>query len=146
MKNKILKKLTSVINQTCIIFTCIVFAFHIMGTLLQATGQMSLQMLFLLFLASLWFSFTDEILLNKKLNIFLRVSLHFISSTVGFYIIFIYLTGYGKSASSSQPFLLVVLFAVAYLTIAAIVLFIRSLILKKKNATEEYTDIYNKEK
>lgn len=145
MKNAFLKSVSGVIKQACVIFTCIVFAFYIFADLTNGSNNfLTLKMLFLLFLAAIWFAMTDVLLVNKNLNIFLRVSLHFISSTVGFYLIFIYLSGYAKK--SSKSFILVILFAVIYILIASIALFIRHLLLKKKADNENYESIYDNKK
>ena len=142
MKNTFLKSISEVIKQACVIFTCIVFAFYIFADITNGSNSvLTLKMLSLLFLAAIWFAMTDVLLVNKNLNIVLRVALHFISSTVGFYLIFIYLSGYAKK--SSKSFILIIAFSIVYILIASVVLTIRHFIMKNKSEKEDYESIYD---
>lgn len=147
MKNKLLDKLSNLLKKSCVVFTAVVFAFYILQRLItkdQGTWGLDLTDLFLVLLTSIWFTATNVFLTNKKLNVILRIALHFVSSTIGFYLIFIYLTGYAKK--SSNAFVLVVAFAVVYILVAAIFLAIRSFIARKKaESQEKYQALYEKD-
>ena len=147
MKNKLLNKLSNLLKKSCVVFTVIVFAFYIIQRLItkdQGNWGLDLTKLTLVLLTSIWFTATNVILTNKKLNIILRIAMHFISSTFGFYLIFIYFAGHAKKSSNS--FVLVVAFAVVYIVIAAIYLAIRSFIAKKKSESQEkYQALYDKD-
>ena len=78
----------------------------------------------------------------KSLNAILRIALHFVSSTFGFYVIFLLIPGYTKNQSSS--FALVIAFVIVYAVIGSIYGLIRSALTKKDKQDEEYNSIYNK--
>ncbi|MBE6717940.1 MAG: hypothetical protein E7574_01620 [Ruminococcaceae bacterium] len=147
MKNKLTNKLSNLFKSSCVVFTAVVFSFYILQRLItkdQGNWGLDLMDLFLVLLTSIWFTATNVFLTNKKLNIILRVAMHFVSSTLGFYLIFIYLTGYAKK--SSNAFLLVIAFAVAYIIVAVAILAIRNFIIKKKTQDKEkYESIYKDE-
>lgn len=143
MKNKFLKSLSNTLKTACVIFTCIVFAFYLLGVAFENALQvLTLSRLALLFLFSIWFAVSNKILKSKKMNLILRVVLHFISSVLGFFIIFVYLPGNTQKPSSA--FTLTLFFAVAYILIAACVLIVLHFTKKKKNEKEEYEPVYDK--
>lgn len=140
MKNKFLNGLYDLVKRGCVIFTVTVFAFYILGELMSNTVKvLTLSTLFLIFLFSVWFALSNKLLRTKKMNIVLRVFLHFISTVVGFFVIFVYLPG--NTANSSSAFVLTLGFAGLYLLIAALILTVIHLFNKRKES-KEYKSIY----
>ena len=144
MENKFLKTLKEIFHSGCAIFTFVVFGFYIMGDILSSTTKvLELKTLFLLFLFSLWFALSNRIFTAKKMNVILRTVFHFLSTIIGFFVIFIYLPGNIKNSSSA--FVLTLGFAVIYVVIAAIILTVRHFSLKKRNSEEKYDSVYEKD-
>lgn len=145
MKNNGLCKLYSIIKSACVIFTIIVFLFYIMGNAISSQIQvLTLTNLFLLLLFSVWFSFSNLLLKSKKMNIFLRLTLHFISTVIGFFVIFVYLPG--NLENKSQAFILVLGFAIIYIVTATAILALKGIFNKKQNNEQEYESVYDKSK
>ncbi len=145
MKKNFPTKLYELIKSGCLIFTVIVFAFYILGNAVSSAVQvLTLTNLFLLFLFSIWFALSNTLLKTKKLNVILRVVLHFISTIIGFFVIFIYLPG--NLENKARAFVLTLAFAAVYIVVAAIGLIIRKAIIKNKNNEEEYQSVYEKQK
>ena len=143
MNKKILTKITNIFKNACVIFTFVVFAFYIMGAIASnALQTLTLPRMALVFLFSFWFAICNLFLRIKAMNIILRTALHFVSSTFGFYVIFLLIPGYTKNQSSS--FALVIAFIIAYAIITAVYGLIKSALCKKSQQDEEYNSIYNK--
>ncbi len=146
MKDKFTKKASSLFKSGCVIFTIIVFAFYILAEIMSSSTQaLTLSKLFLLLLFSIWFAFSNLFLKSKKLNIVLRIALHFISTVLGFFVIFVYFTG--TTETPSKAFLLTVGFVFFYAIVATAILVTKSLINKKKSESDsEYKTVYDKSK
>ena len=146
MKNKFTKGLVKFLKNGCVTFTIVVFAFYILGDIMSsATKVLTLKNLILLYLFSVWFSASNIILRSKKMNLILRVVLHFVSTVLGFFVIFVYLPGNLENPSSAS--LLTIGFSALYIVIASLILGIKSAISKKKNEDaedDEYDSIYDK--
>lgn len=145
MKNKFLNFLVNTFKSGCVIFTFIVFLFYILGNMMASTVQvLNLTNLFLLFLFSIVFALANLILKSKKMNIVLRVALHFITMVAGFFVIFVYLPGNLQKGSSA--FVLTVVFTVLYALVTAVILTVRHFIKKRKTDKQEYSSVYDKAK
>jgi len=143
MNKKLLSSFIKVFKNACVIFTFVVFAFYIMGVIASnALQTLTISRMALVFAFSFWFALCNLFLSFKSLNVVLRIALHFISSTFGFYVIFLLIPGYTKNQSSS--FALVIAFVIAYAIIGSVCGLIRSALNKKDKQEEEYNSIYNK--
>lgn len=143
MKNKFLKKLSDVFKSGCVIFTFVVFAFYLLGNAISSAVQvLTLTNLFLLLLFSVWFAASNNLLKNKKLNTIIKIVFHFISTMVGFFVIFVYLPG--NLDNKSRAFILTLVFAAAYIIVAALILIIKGALNKKRNDDKDYDSIYDK--
>ena len=143
MNKKILSGFCAVFKSACVIFTFVVFAFYIMGAIASnALQTLTLPRMALVFVFSFWFALCNLFLKFKTLNIVLRIAFHFVSSTVGFYVVFLLIPGYTKKQSGA--FALTVVFVLVYVIAIAIYGITRSVLNKKKKQDEEYKSIYNK--
>ena len=143
MKKKFFPALYETLKSACLIFTLIVFAFYILGNAISSEVQvLTLTNLTLFFAFSIWFALSNNLLKSNKLNVFLRVSLHFLSTVAGFFVIFVYVPG--NTQNGSRAFILTVAFAALYIVFATIALAISGLRNKKKNENEEYKSVYEK--
>lgn len=135
MKKKLFNGKFDLIKNGCVIFTATVFAFYILGEMMSNTVKvLTLNTLFLIFLFSLWFALSNKLLTTKKLNVILRVFLHFLSTVLGFFVIFVYIPG--NTENSSSAFVLTLGFAAMYLLVAALVFTVIHLINKGKETKE----------
>ena len=145
MKKKPFTPFVEIFKSGCVIFTFIVFFFYILGNVISSEVKvLTLTNLFLLFLFSIWFAISNIFLKSKKMNIVFRVALHFISTVLGFFVIFVYLPG--NTNNSSSAFVLTLGFAALYAVIAFFILLIRHQINKNKSDNSEYNSIYEKNK
>lgn len=144
MKNKFLTSALNVFRSGCVIFTAVVFGFYILGDIMSsATQVLTLRNLFLLFLFSVWFAMSNGFLKSKKMNQVVKITLHFLSTTIGFFIIFVYLPG--NVETPSKAFVLTLAFVAVYAIITTVILLIKAALNKKKNETEKYDTVYEKE-
>ena len=145
MKKKFFPALYETLKSACLIFTLIVFAFYILGNAISSEVQvLTLTTLTLFFAFSIWFALSNNLLKSNKLNVFLRVSLHFLSTVLGFFVIFVYLPG--NIENGSRAFILTIGFAALYIVVATIILAISGAVRKQRNEKEEYKSIYDKSK
>ena len=143
MNKKLLSWISNVFKSSCVIFTFVVFAFYVMGAIASnALQTLTLSRMALVYLFSVWIALCNKFLYFKVLNAVLRIALHFVSSTAGFYIIFLFIPGYTKQQSNS--FAMVIAFVIAYAVIGSIYGLIKSAINRSKKQDEEYNSIYNK--
>lgn len=131
------------LKTSCFLFTLIVFAFYILGNAISNEVQvLTLTNLALIFGFSIWFTLSNILLKSNKLNLFLRVSLHFLSTLLGFFVIFIYIPG--NAQNGSRAFILTIAFAALYILVAVIALIINGIVRKTKNENKEYKSVYEK--
>ena len=143
MKNKFFPALYMTLKTSCFLFTLIVFAFYILGNAISNEVQvLTLTNLALIFGFSIWFTLSNILLKSNKLNLFLRVSLHFLSTLLGFFVIFIYIPG--NAQNGSRAFILTIAFAALYILVAVIALIINGIVRKTKNENKEYKSVYEK--
>ena len=143
MKNKFFPALYETLKTSCFLFTLIVFAFYILGNAISNEVQvLTLTNLALIFGFSIWFTLSNILLKSNKLNLFLRVSLHFLSTLLGFFVIFIYIPG--NAQNGSRAFILTIAFAALYILVAVIALIINGIVRKNKNENKEYKSVYEK--
>lgn len=146
MNKNFLSKLYGIFKNGCMIFTFVVFAFYILAYSMTSVAQaLNLTNLFLVFLFSIWFAFSNLFLGNKKINVILRTILHFLSTLLGFFVIFILLPGY-LDTNKSGSFVLMIGFTAFYALITLAVAIIKNITNKKKNEQEDYESIYDKSK
>ncbi|MBR5314840.1 MAG: hypothetical protein IKU45_05465 [Clostridia bacterium] len=145
MKNKTLTGALNILKNSCVIFTVIVFGFYILGNAIESSERvLTLTNMFYLYLFSLWFALSNLILRSKKINAILSVFLHFVSTNLGFFFVFVYLPG--NLQNKSRAFILVLCFAFIYILVASVAFGINSVINKKKNENEEYKSVYEDSK
>ena len=144
MNNKFLNGVKNLFKTGCVIFTIVVFVFYLMGEIVSnATQTLTFSRLFLLYLFSVWFALSNLFLKNKKLNIILRIILHFVSTVASFFVIFIYIPG--NTENTSSAFVLTVCFAVIYIATATIIMFVRSAVKARADKKKEYKAMYDKQ-
>ncbi len=145
MNKKFLSGFLSVLKNACIIFTVTVFAFYFMGSLMSNAQQtLTLSKMVLVFVFSLWFALCNLFLNFKNLNIIIRIALHFVSSTFGFYVIFLLIPGYAENQAGA--FALTIGFILLYVIVATLIGIVRKLTTKESQKDNEYKSIYNKNK
>jgi len=143
MNKKMLNGIKNLFKSGCVIFTIVVFVFYLMGEIVSnATQTLTFSRLFLLYLFSVWFALSNLFLKNKKLNIILKIILHFVSTVTSFFVVFIYIPG--NTENTSSAFVLTICFAVIYIATATIIMFVRSAIRSNADKKKEYKAMYEK--
>ena len=144
----LIKKIETLFCNTCIIFSAIVFLTLALWFIISAQKVASTEMLFKQALLSLLFSFIiaclNEILKLRALMLTLRVLIHFVGSMLCFYIFFIKMGTY--SQKNSGELIIMLLVALLYIIVTAIVLSILHIRARKKNDNSKYEAQFDFEK
>ena len=139
------KKIRSLLCNTCVIFSITVLLVLGVWAAISSQKVASTALLFSQAASVFAFSFLlcciNEIFRVRKLNILLRVLIHFAGFMLIFYFIFIRFSNYFES--NSGAFLIMLLVGIIYIIIAAIILAIRHLITRKKQNDEKYESQFN---
>ena len=144
----LIKKIKTLFCNTCLIFSAIVFLTLALWFIISAQKVASTEMLFKQALLSLLFSFIiaclNEILKLRALMLTLRVLIHFVGSMLCFYIFFIKMGTY--SQKNSGELIIMLLVALLYIIVTAIVLSILHIRARKKNDNSKYEAQFDFEK
>ena len=142
MKTNFLKSFYSIFQNACVIFTVCVLAcsFISFAAGANAGNYLNISALMLLALLSFWFSLSSLILKPRKLNIILRVILHFIASVVGMYVILFVISG--ASEKQAFAFTFTIVFSVVYAITATLILVVKGKANKKKAEKDNYDSVY----
>ncbi len=141
----IVKNVYDVFKTGCMIFTFVVFSFYILGEIMSNTVKfLTLNTLSLLFLFSIWFAISNLLFKSKKLNLIIKVTLHYISTVIGFFVIFVWIPG--NIENNSRAFLLTLVFSALYILVACAVLGIKFSVNRKNNEKSDYSSVYDNPK
>lgn len=134
---KALNKIKAIVLGGCAIFTAVTFFMCALGTLFS-DGKLATTFPALLgfFVFSLVLSCLGEVLKIKSIHPALRIVLHFIGSMVCFYGVFIRLGAFSEKISGKL--VIMVLSAIIYAVIAAVILIIRHIRFGLKRDNEKY--------
>ncbi len=130
---------------TCMIYTLINIFFYLCGTAFDLEDRhmvLTRGSAFLIILFSFILALSNLILTAKKprLHISLRVFLHYVITTLSFYILFLSISGYEAGTSSTIIILLV--FTIVYFAIIGTVFAVKGTAKKSRIDSSEYKSIY----
>ncbi len=132
MKNKILKT----IKNGCTVFTIITVISYTIGMILSTAEKAyipKLKTIYIYLFFSILFAFANNILSSNKINVALKLTLHFLVSCSLFFCIAV--IGGGLTSSGFATIILMFIFILAYI-LFAIIYFITN----KKKETKEIND------
>lgn len=134
-------------STACVIFTCLVALYSLVNLALYGENTdsylaLSSLRVFLFFPFSLLLAFGSHILNAKRLDIWLRVILHYILTITGAYLFLILPMGEMKATATMMGlFLFTVLYIVSSLVIGLVGRSLRG----RKNDEKDYTPVYRAE-
>lgn len=143
---KSLNKLGQILSSACCIFTVIVFI--VLGGASLASDQVSALLgknAVLFFVFALIFAVANQVFSCKGLSIVWRVTMHLALTMADFILCLFVFTGYYKEKGTFTVGASIA-YAVVYLTIACVVLVIRSRLREKKAAEVPYKSQFSAEK
>lgn len=139
MKNKIL----DTIKNGCTIFSIITVISYTIGMILSTADKAyipKLKTIYIYLFFSILFAFANNILSNKKINLTLKLTLHFLVSCALFFCIAI--IGGGLTNSGFATIILMFTFIIAYILFAIIYLITNKKKETKKNNDENYSSLF----
>jgi len=142
------KILNYVIYPTCTLFTVYVFLFLAVGTLASSNAAfiaaLTFNSVFMLLLLSFTFSLLNCIFLITKLNMVLKITLHFTGLLLSHGMIFWAFGRRLEGFSASMLLLALLVISVVYFVILFLRLLIKSAMNKKASESESYSPVYKK--
>ncbi len=133
-----------IIYPGSLIYTVLCTVFYIAGAAFDYNTQqmvLSRKSGFLLLAFSFILASANNLFKSKNLHISLKIFLHYVITSLSFYVLFISVSGYDPGRSSTMILLLV--YTVIYFSVCATVLIIRGHNKNKKIASSDYKSIYN---
>ncbi len=137
---KALKSIKKVVLNACVIYTVMLTAVYTLGAFVNSSWIPSVRMVYSCLIFSTVLSALNSFLFSDCLVFPLRLLIHFVSSSIIFYILYIVWGGYKSNGGSILTALLVFVFA--YVLCGAIVGIYRYLFPEKKKANAE-NETYN---
>jgi len=137
---KTLLKIKKILTQACVFYTVLITAVYLLGTTLDSSWIPTPAMVAALLIFSAVLAASNAFLFSDKLVFPLRLLLHYIMTSVVFYIVFVLWGGYRNNGGSVLTVLLVYTFA--YVLCAVIVGVYRWLTAELRTSHTEYTDVF----
>lgn len=131
------------IKNGCFIFTLITVISYTFGMIISTSERSfisSLTSIYLFLILSICLAFANRILTNKKMNVALRLIIHFFITGLLFFAVIV--LGGGYSESGFATLIAMAVFAVIYLIFALIFGIISAKKEKKANAKKEYHSVF----
>ncbi len=151
MNKNIFKELKNIIYNTCLYFTGLTFLLLIAFTLMAEGDSIASAKDYLIGMTTsshiLLFCFIMSLLnlcFKIKYSMTIKVLLHFLLSLAAYAIVFVFMLGSNQTVENISVRLL--LFTVVYFVIAFIALIVTSIRKNRKNANDEYTSQFEKNK
>lgn len=138
MKQSLWLKKTS--TGACVFFTFFVTALYLLGVYVDSNWVPTLNMIFSLLLFSFVLSASNSFLFSDKLVFSLRMLIHYVITTVVFYIIFVLWGGFQSNGGSVLTAILV--YSFAYLICAIFVFMYRYVTAGLRRSNEGYSSIF----
>ena len=142
--SKLLQRLSSikkVLCGTCVLYTFFITALYILGYYIDKSYVPTLRMAMSLLLFSAVLSALNSFLFSDRLVFALRLLIHYVSTTIVFYIVFILWGGFQKSGGSVLTALL--LYTFVYAICALIILMFRYLTAESRNSSKKYENKFD---
>ncbi|MBE6540834.1 MAG: DUF3021 domain-containing protein [Ruminococcaceae bacterium] len=140
MKNYIFIK--KILTSACVIYTFLITAVFLLGVFVNSAWVPTLNMVLALLVFSLVLSAANQFLFSEKLVFSLRLLIHFIVTTLCFYIVFVLWGGYKNNGGNVLMVLLIYTFA--YVIFTAIVGCYRYLTADLRAAEKKYETQFQK--
>ncbi|MBE6616608.1 MAG: DUF3021 domain-containing protein [Ruminococcaceae bacterium] len=140
---KTLSVIKKIISSGCVINTLLLILTYGLGLLINENFIPTFDRVLGILLFSLALAGANLFLFSKALTLPLRLLIHFLFTTLMFYIMFVLWGSYNQNSGSA--FVIVVLFTVAYWTAVGIVSLIRLTNREKTNSKKEYKKVLKKE-
>jgi len=132
------------IKNGCSVFTLITVISYTVGMIISNEEKAyipSLKSIYIYLCFSILFAFACRLLTNKKMNMVLRLLIHFIISASLFFLVIV--IGGGLSGSGFATIIFMFAFAVIYLVFALIFALISKKKEKKANSEKHYSSLFN---
>lgn len=138
---KQLSALKTVLCGACVLYTFFITALYILGYYIDKSYVPTLQMAMSLLLFSAVLSALNSFLFSDRLVFALRLLIHYVSTTIIFYIVFVLWGGFQESGGSVLTALL--LYTFVYVICALIILMFRYLTAESRNSTKKYDNKFD---
>ncbi len=132
--------LKKTVTGACVFFTFFVTALYLLGVYVDSNWVPTLNMIFSLLLFSFLLSAANSFLFSDKLVFSLRMLIHYVITTVVFYIIFVLWGGFQSNGGSVLTAILV--YSFAYLICAIFVFMYRYVTADLRRSNEGYSNVF----
>lgn len=137
------KGFVQTIKNGCVFFTIITVISYTFGIIISSADKAyipSLKSIYIYLVFSLLFASANKLLYNKKINLILRLVIHFVICATLFF--FVIVLGGGLSGSGFATIIMMFIFTVIYLIFACIFGIIKSKKEAKDDSTKEYSNVF----
>lgn len=138
---KTLLWLKKIFTQSCVFYSFLITAVYLLGSFVDSSWLPKPSMIGALLLFSVVLAIENSFLFSNKLVFSLRLLIHYIVTTIVFYIVFVVWGGYKNNGGSVLTVLLV--FTFAYVLCAIIVAVYRYLTAELRKDNSEYKQLFN---
>ncbi len=137
------KSLWNTIKNGCSIFTLITVISYTIGMILSTNDKAyipSLKSIYIYLAFSILFCFANRLLLNKKINVWVRLLIHCIITGILFFCVIV--LGGGFSGSGFATLIIMSVYVASYLIFAVIYSMISKKKEHKENINKQYTSVF----
>lgn len=133
--------LKKTVTNACVFYTFFITALYLLGVYVDSHWVPTLHMVFSLLLFSLVLAAGNSFLFSNRLVFALRLLIHFITTTIVYYIIFVMWGGYQANGGSVLTALLV--YAFVYLICALLVFMYHYITSEIRTSNKAYTNAFD---
>ncbi len=137
---KKLQWLKKMVCHACVFYTFFITALYLLGVYVDSNWVPTLHMVFALLLFSFVLAAANSFMFSDKLIFALRLLIHYILTTIVFYIIFILWGGFQANGGSVLTALLV--YSFAYLICALIIFMYRYITAEIRTSNQKYKNAF----
>ena len=135
--------LKKTLGSTCVYYTFFITALYLLGVYVSSSWVPTLHMVFALLLFSFVLSAGNSFLFSDKLIFSLRLLIHYVTTTIIFYVIFVLWGGFQANGGSVLTALLA--YSFVYLICTLIVFIYRYITAEKRTEKTEYMGVFEKQ-
>lgn len=133
--------LKKTVSNACVFYTVFITAVYLLGVYVDSNWIPTLHIVFSLLLFSFVISVANSFLFSNKLVFSLRLLIHYLITTIVFYIVFVLWGGFQSNGGSVLTAILV--YSFAYLICAVFVFMYRYITAETRNAGKKYDKIFD---
>ena len=142
MSNKVLGGIKRVVTQCCVIFTLFMLLVFIIGSAVpDFGGAIDLKNVLVILLFALVYAAANLLLRLESIAVILRILLHYATTAIGFYVVFVVIAA--KATAPSAVLVMLLFYTLLYAILMGVYqALVRPFITRKATKAQNYERIY----